>query len=72
MPHAPTPFHVLRHHQSPLTHLSFSHRNDLLYSVDEEGNIAITDLAQRRVVASWKGHEGGVLGVGEWDGGLVR
>lgn len=30
------------------------------------------DLRVRRVVAFWKGHEGGVLGLGEWEGGLIR
>lgn len=29
------------------------------------------DLRVRRVVAFWKGHEGGVLGIGEWEGGLI-
>ncbi|KAH8089136.1 WD40-repeat-containing domain protein [Filobasidium floriforme] len=71
MPAPPSPFHVLRHHQSPLHHLAFSHSNDLLYSGDEDGNIAITDLKLKRVISSWKAHGEGVLGVGEWDGGLV-
>ena len=72
MPSAPSPFHVLRHHQSPLHHVAFSHSNELLYSGDEEGNIAITDLKLKRVISSWKAHSEGVLGVGEWDSGLVR
>jgi len=72
MPPPPTPFHVLRHHQSPIHHLAFSSSNELIYSGDEQGNIAVIDLKLRRVVASWKAHEAGVLGVGEWEGGLVR
>jgi hypothetical protein len=55
-----------------LHHLAFSHSNDLLYSGDENGNIAITDLKLKRVISSWKAHGEGVLGVGEWNGGLVR
>jgi len=72
MPPPPTPFHVLRHHQSPVHHLAFSSSNEVIYSGDEEGNIAVIDLKLRRVVASWKAHEAGVLGVGEWEAGLVR
>lgn len=91
-PPAPSPFHLLRIHTAPIQSLSFSNDNRLLYSGDEGGYLAITDMKKRRVVCCWKGHgreeEGsgggggggsaargggeGVLGVSEWDGGLVR
>jgi hypothetical protein len=29
-------------------------------------------LKLKRVISSWKAHGEGVLGVGEWNGGLVR
>jgi len=67
----PTPFHILRAHQAPLSCLAFTEGNTHLLSGDQDGVVAITDLGTRRVVVSWKAHEGGVLGVGEWDGALV-
>jgi WD40 repeat protein len=68
----PTPFHVVRNHAKPVHHIVFSTDGRYLYSGDEDGNVAITDLDVRRVVAFWKAHENGVLAVGEWEGGLVR
>ncbi|ODN74132.1 hypothetical protein L202_07586 [Cryptococcus amylolentus CBS 6039] len=72
-PAAPSPFHTLRTHSSPLAtlHFSTSPSNGLLYSGDQEGWISVLDLRVRRVVAFWKAHEGGVLGLGEWEGGVV-
>ncbi|WVQ73498.1 hypothetical protein IAR50_003070 [Cryptococcus sp. DSM 104548] len=72
-PAPPTPFHTLRTHSSPLASLHFSAfpSNGLLYAGDQEGWISVLDLRVRRVVAFWKAHEGGVLGLGEWEGGVV-
>ncbi|KGB79303.2 WD-repeat protein [Cryptococcus deuterogattii R265] len=72
-PPAPVPFHTIRIHSSPLAslHFSTSPPNSLLYAGDQDGWISVLDLKVRRVVAFWKGHEGGVLGLGEWQGGLV-
>ncbi|WWC88338.1 uncharacterized protein L201_003248 [Kwoniella dendrophila CBS 6074] len=67
----PPPFHLLRSHHSPLSSLCFNQSNTLLYSGDQDGYITILDLRARRVIAYWKGHEGGVLGLEEWQGGLV-
>ncbi|OXB33916.1 WD-repeat protein [Cryptococcus neoformans] len=70
---APAPFHTLRIHSSPLAtlHFSTSPPNSILYAGDQDGWISVLDLRVRRVVAFWKGHEGGVLGIGEWEGGLI-
>lgn len=67
----PTPFHILRAHASPLSVLRFGSDNTTLLAGDQSGTVSITDLRARRVRAAWKAHEGGVLGVGEWDGGVV-
>jgi WD40 repeat protein len=72
MPPPPTPFHILRTHHAPLSCLSFNASNTLLLAGDQDGYLSVTDLRLRRVVAYWKGHEGGVLGVGEWAGRLIR
>ena len=68
----PTPFHILRTHQSPLSALSFNPTNTLLYSADQAGHISVTDLRSRRLVSYWKSHDDGVLGLEEWDGRLIR
>lgn len=71
---APVPFHTIRTHSSPLAslHFSASPPNSHLYAGDQDGWISVLDLKVRRVIAFWKGHEGGVLGLGEWQGGLIR
>ncbi|WVR06632.1 hypothetical protein IAU60_003664 [Kwoniella sp. DSM 27419] len=67
----PTPFHLLRVHHAPLSALSFNASNTLLYSGDQDGYVAILDLRVRRVICYWKAHDGGVLGLEEWEGGLL-
>jgi WD40 repeat protein len=71
MPPPPDPFHVLRTHSAPLASLAFGGGNTLLYSGDQDGFVSITDLRTRRSILFWNAHEGGVLGVGEWDGRLI-
>ena len=68
----PTPFHLLRVHQAPLSALSFNDDNTLLYAADQSGWVSITDLRTRWVVAHWKAHSDGVLGLEEWEGRLIR
>jgi WD40 repeat protein len=68
----PTPFHLLRTHHSPLSSLAFNPSNTCLYAGDQDGFVSVTDLRARRVIAYWKAHENGVLGVGEWDRRLIR
>jgi WD40 repeat protein len=71
MPPPPTPFHILRAHQAPLSAIRFTAGNTHLVAGDQDGTVSITDLRARRVIASWKAHDGGILGLGEWDGGIV-
>ncbi|OCF37004.1 hypothetical protein I316_00908 [Kwoniella heveanensis BCC8398] len=70
-PPSPSPFHHLRTHHHPLSALHFNSSNTLLYSGDQDGWISILDLRVRRVICYWKAHEGGVLGLEEWEGGLI-
>lgn len=69
---APTPFHILRSHASPLAAITFNPSNTLVYAGDQDGNISITDLRSRRTVSSWRAHEGGILTLQEWNGSLIR
>jgi WD40 repeat protein len=68
----PPPKNVFRYHSHPVHSSSFATDNNLLYAGDEEGWVSITDLKSMRVLAHWKAHEKGVLGVSEWMGGVVR
>lgn len=68
----PKPFHLLRIHAAPLATLTFNADNTLLLAGDQDGYVSVTDLRSRRVVRYWKAHEGGVLGVDEYDGAVVR
>lgn len=68
----PPPAHVFRSHSYPVHCSAFSTDNHLLFAGDEEGWVTITDLKAKRVVAHWKAHEAGVLGVADWQGGIVR
>ncbi|WVF68720.1 hypothetical protein IAT40_003492 [Kwoniella sp. CBS 6097] len=70
-PPPPSPFHYLRTHHHPLSALHFNSTNALLYSGDQEGWVSILDLKVRRVICYWRAHEGGVLGLEEWEGGLI-
>ncbi|KAJ9097568.1 hypothetical protein QFC20_006143 [Naganishia adeliensis] len=67
----PPPAHVFRSHSYPVHCSAFSTDNHLLHAGDEEGWVTITDLQAKRVVAHWKAHEAGVLGVADWQGGIV-
>ncbi|KAK4689687.1 ASTRA-associated protein 1, partial [Tremellales sp. Uapishka_1] len=71
MTRPPTPFHLLRVHHAPLSVLHFNPTNTLLYSGDQDGFVAITDLKLRRVVVYWQAHEGGLLGLEDWQNGLI-
>ena len=69
---APHPLHILRTHSAALSALSCNESNTTLYAGDQDGFISITDLRTRRVITQWKAHQGGILGVEEWQGKLVR
>lgn len=49
----------------------FSDDNERLYSGDAEGNVVVTSTRTLRPVALWKAHEDSVLGVQEWEGGIL-
>ncbi|KLT41413.1 WD40 repeat-like protein [Cutaneotrichosporon oleaginosum] len=68
---APPPFFILRAHAAPLSALHFTPGNTHLLAGDQDGVVSVSDLRTRRVVASWEAHKGGVLGVGEWAGGII-
>lgn len=68
----PAPFHLLRNHSSPISAVHINHTNTLLYAGDQDGYISITDLKARRTVCYWQAHQNGILGVEEWEGGLIR
>lgn len=72
MPLAPTPFHLLRSHHAPISAVHFNHDNTLLYAGDQDGFVSVSDLNFRRVILFWKAHEGGVLGLEEWEGRMIR
>lgn len=65
----PPPFHILRAHSAPVSVLSFT--PNLLLSGDQDGLVAVTSLSTRRTIASWTAHEGGILGIQEWDGQII-
>lgn len=67
----PTPFHILRAHQAPLTCVSFSPGNVFLLAGDQDGYVSVSDLGSRRVVAYWKAHEDGVLNVEDMGGQII-
>ncbi|ORY31812.1 hypothetical protein BCR39DRAFT_525501 [Naematelia encephala] len=67
----PIPLHIIRSHTAALSTAIFNPDNSLLYSADQEGWISVLDLRVRRVVCHWKAHDGGVLGLAEWQGGLI-
>ncbi|WVQ96250.1 hypothetical protein IAU59_003354 [Kwoniella sp. CBS 9459] len=71
LPPPPSPFHYLRTHHHPLSAVHFNASNTLLYSGDQEGWVSILDLRVRRMICFWRAHEGGVLGLEEWEGGLI-
>ncbi|KAK2737436.1 ASTRA complex subunit [Myotisia sp. PD_48] len=58
-----TPTFVLRGHTSPLHSLHFYNKNSRLVSGDADGWVIVWCMTSKRAVASWKAHEGSVLGV---------
>ncbi|KAL7420469.1 Astra associated protein 1 Asa1 [Cryptotrichosporon argae] len=68
---APIPLHTLRTHRTPLSALHFGAGNALLYAGDQDGWVSVTDTRARRAVCFWRAHDGGILGLEEWDGQLI-
>jgi ASTRA-associated protein 1 len=66
---APTPRHILRTHQHPISALAFSADNLRLYSGDVAGLIVVTSTRTVRSIASWNAHTDSILGLEEWSDG---
>lgn len=58
-----TPVYVLRGHASPIHSLNFYGSNSRLISGDADGWVVVWDLTSKRAVATWKAHEGSILGL---------
>ncbi|EFR00221.1 hypothetical protein MGYG_03224 [Nannizzia gypsea CBS 118893] len=58
-----TPIYVLRGHTSPIHSLNFYGSNSRLISGDADGWVVVWDMTSKRAVASWKAHEGSILGI---------
>jgi len=67
-----TPAYVLRAHSAQISCLCFSQRRNLLYSGDIDGWVGVWDLGTFRPVYFWRAHEGGLLSLADWQGGILR
>ena len=67
-----TPAYVLRAHTAQISSLAFSSRQNYLFSGDIDGWVGVWDLRTFRPVYFWKAHEGGLLSLADWGGGLLR
>lgn len=60
------PVFILRGHAAEVHALHFTLNNHRLVSGDADGWIVSWNLAIKRPVASWKGHDKAILGLGSW------
>ncbi len=60
------PAYILRGHSAQVHALQFTQDNQRLLTGDADGWLVSWNLAFKRPVASWKGHEKGILGLGSW------
>jgi WD40 repeat protein len=60
------PAYILRGHKAQIHALQFLRGNSRLLSGDTEGIIILWDVAVKRAKAVWRGHAGGILGLGIW------
>ncbi|KAF9236702.1 WD40-repeat-containing domain protein [Melanogaster broomeanus] len=67
---SPSPLHVLRTHQQPVSAIFISSDNERIYSGDARGRVVITSTRSLRAIADWAAHTDGLLGVEEF-GDLV-
>ena len=65
------PAFILRGHSAQIHALHFTHGNSRLLTADAEGWIVSWNLAFKRPVAVWKGHDQAILGVGSWSSDRV-
>ena len=60
------PAFILRGHSAQVHALHFTHDNHRLLSGDADGWIVSWNLAFKRPVGAWKGHDQAILGLGSW------
>jgi ASTRA-associated protein 1 len=60
------PSYVLRGHKAQIHALHFLRSNSRLLTGDADGIIILWDLTLKRAKAVWRGHTGGILGLGIW------
>ncbi|KAK5939002.1 Astra associated protein 1 Asa1 [Knufia obscura] len=60
--------YIFRGHTSSIHALHFFSSNHYFASGDSEGWIVIWRLTTRRPAAAWKAHDGGVMGIKDWNG----
>lgn len=60
------PAYILRGHSAQVHSLHFTLDNQRLLTGDADGWLVSWNLAFKRPVASWKGHQKGILGIGSW------
>ncbi|TFY68523.1 hypothetical protein EVG20_g3519 [Dentipellis fragilis] len=68
---APTPIHLIRAHSSAISAVAFSDDNERIYTGDATGLVVVTSTRSLRALASWAAHTDGILGVQEWDDGII-
>jgi ASTRA-associated protein 1 len=68
---APDPSHIIRFHTSPITALHISSDNKRVYSGDSTGKVVVTSTLSLRCLASWNAHTDSILGVEEWNDGIL-
>jgi len=67
----PPPLHILRLNKAQVSALSFSEDNEILYTADQQGYVAMVSTRTMRPVAFWRAHTDALLGVEEWDQFIV-
>ncbi|KIK95219.1 hypothetical protein PAXRUDRAFT_827218 [Paxillus rubicundulus Ve08.2h10] len=64
-PPSPSPLHILRIHQQPVSAVFISSDNERIYSGDAKGRVVITSTRSLRAIANWAAHTEGLLGIEE-------
>lgn len=64
----PNPAYIFRGHQAAIHALHFFQDNHFFASGDSDGWIVVWKLSTRRPAAVWRAHEGGVMGLKDWEG----
>ena len=65
-----TPSYVLRGHSAVIHTLRFICDNEVLISGDSDGWLVLWGLSTKRPMGVWRAHQGGLVGVDVWVGGL--